>query len=114
MRRSLAALYRQACQSRAPLIRLLTDLSRFPFPKGFAAAAEFVLNQDLRAALEQTRIDRAEVTRLFQSAKAEGITLDVALWSLPTGSRWSAWPACLRHDARWPQSATRSALRAFF
>jgi hypothetical protein len=70
-----AALYRQVYESRAPLMRFLTDLG-IPLPKGFAAAAEFVLNQDLRAALEQTQIDRAEVTRLFESAKAEGITLD--------------------------------------
>ena len=71
-----AALYRQVYESRAPLMRFLTDLA-IPLPKGFAAAAEFVLNQDLRAALEQTQIDRAEVTRLFESAKAEGITLDM-------------------------------------
>ena len=71
-----AALYRQVYESRAPLMRFLTDLG-IPLPKGFAAAAEFVLNQDLRAALEQTQIDRAEVTRLFESAKAEGITLDM-------------------------------------
>jgi alpha-amylase/alpha-mannosidase (GH57 family) len=71
-----AALYRQVYESRAPLMRFLTDLG-IPLPKGFAAAAEFVLNQDLRAALEQTQIDRAEVTRLFESAKAEGIALDM-------------------------------------
>ena len=70
-----AALYRQIYESRAPLMRFLTDLA-IPLPKGFAAAAEFVLNQDLRAALERPQIDRAEVTRLFESAKAEGIALD--------------------------------------
>ena len=70
-----AALYRQIYESRVPLMRFLTDLA-IPLPKGFAAAAEFVLNQDLRAALERPQIDRAEVTRLFESAKAEGIALD--------------------------------------
>src|SRR5882724_4744818 len=70
------SLYRQIYEPRAPLMRFLTDLG-IPLPKGFAAAAEFVLNQDLRAALEQTQIDRAEVTRLFESAKAEGIALDM-------------------------------------
>ena len=69
------ALYRQIYESRAPLMRFLTDLA-IPLPKGFAAAAEFVLNQDLRAALERPQIDRAEVTRLFESAKAEGIAID--------------------------------------
>ena len=53
-----AALYRQVYESRAPLMRFLTDLG-IPLPTGFAAAAEFVLKQDLRAALEQTQIDRA-------------------------------------------------------
>ena len=71
-----ASLYRQIYESRAPLMRFLTDLA-IPLPKGFAAAAEFVLNQDLRAALERPQIDRAEVTRLFESAKAEGIALDM-------------------------------------
>ena len=34
------------------------------------------MNQDLRAALERPQIDRAEVPRLFESAKDEGIAID--------------------------------------
>jgi len=70
-----ASLYRQIYESRAPLMRFLTDL-KIPLPKGFAAAAEVVLNQDLRAALEQDPIDGGQVNRLFECAKAEGIVLE--------------------------------------
>jgi alpha-amylase/alpha-mannosidase (GH57 family) len=70
-----AALYRQIYEPRAPLMRFLTDL-KIPLSKGFAAAAEVVLNQDLRAALEQDPIDRAQVSRLLDCAKAESIVLD--------------------------------------
>jgi alpha-amylase/alpha-mannosidase (GH57 family) len=70
-----ASLYRQIYESRAPLMRFLTDL-KIPLPKGFAAAAEVVLNQDLRAALEQDPIDGGQVNRLFECAKAEGIILE--------------------------------------
>jgi len=72
-----AALYRQIYEPRAPLMRFLTDL-KIPLPKGFAAAAEVVLNQDLRTALEQDHIDRTQVGRLLDCAKAEGIALDAA------------------------------------
>ena len=70
-----ASLYRQIYEPRAPLMRFLTDL-KIPLPKGFAAAAEVVLNQDLRAALEQDPIDGGQVNRLFECAKAEGIVLE--------------------------------------
>ncbi len=70
-----AALYRQIYEPRAPLMRFLTDLA-IPLPKGFAAAAEVVLNQDLRETLEQPRIDREQVRRLLDCARAEGIALD--------------------------------------
>ena len=69
------SLYRQIYESRAPLLRFLTDLG-IPLPKGFSAAAEFVLNNHLRAALEQPSIDRQHVVRLFESAKEEGVALD--------------------------------------
>ena len=109
-----AALYRQIYESRAPLMRFLTDLG-IPLPKGFAAAAEFVLNQDLRAALEQTQIDRAEVTRLFESAKAEGIALDMtALEFAYPAVVGAGGSACLRRNPRWPHSNNCTTPRAFF
>jgi alpha-amylase/alpha-mannosidase (GH57 family) len=75
--REAETLYRQIYERRAPLMRLLTDLN-IPLPRGFSAAAEFVLNNNLRAALEQPSIDSKEVLGLFETAKIEGVSLDTA------------------------------------
>jgi len=69
------ALYRQIYERRAPVMRFLTGLNT-PLPKGFAAAAEVVLNSDLRRALEQTAIDVQEVITGLETAKLEGVGLD--------------------------------------
>ncbi len=69
------ALYRQIYEPRAPLMRFLTDLG-IPLPKAVAAAAQFVLNSQLRAALEQPAIEKKRLLSLLQSARLEGVTLD--------------------------------------
>src|SRR5690242_5240011 len=69
------ALYRQIYERRAAVMRFLTGLNT-PLPKGFAAAAEVVLNSDLRRALEQTAIDVQEVIKGLETAKLEGVSLD--------------------------------------
>jgi alpha-amylase/alpha-mannosidase (GH57 family) len=69
------ALYRQIYEQRAPIMRFLTDLN-IPLPKGFSAAAEVVLNSDLRRALERTGIDVQQVIRKIDTAKIEGVSLD--------------------------------------
>jgi hypothetical protein len=69
------ALYRQIYEPREPLLRFLTDLG-IPLPKGFAAAADVVINTQLRDALEQTPIDLKRVLALSESARAEGIALE--------------------------------------
>jgi hypothetical protein len=69
------ALYRQIYERRAPMMRFLTGLE-IPLPKGFAAAAEVVLNSDLRRALEQTAIDVQQVIKGLDTAKIEGVSLD--------------------------------------
>jgi alpha-amylase/alpha-mannosidase (GH57 family) len=71
------SLYRQIYEPRAPLMRFITDLG-IPLPKGFSAAAEFVLNNQLRATLEQASIDQKRVISLLQSARLEGVVLDTA------------------------------------
>jgi alpha-amylase/alpha-mannosidase (GH57 family) len=71
------SLYRQIYEPRAPLMRFLTDLG-IPLPKGFAAAAEFVLNNYLRAALEGPEIDSSRVIELLETIRLEGVTLDTA------------------------------------
>jgi len=70
-------LYRQLYEQRAPIMRYLTDL-HIPLPKAFTAAAAFVLNGDLRRALQDDEIDPKRVTDLLNSAKTEGIALDTA------------------------------------
>jgi hypothetical protein len=69
------SLYRQIYDSRAPLLRFITNL-RIPLPKGFAAAADFVLNSQLRAALERRPLDEKRVLKLLESARLEGVVLD--------------------------------------
>jgi alpha-amylase/alpha-mannosidase (GH57 family) len=68
-------LYRQIYEQRAPVMRYLTDL-RIPLPKAFTAAAELVLNGDLRRALQHQEINAERVTALLDSAEIAGVTLD--------------------------------------
>ena len=70
--------YRQIYERHAPMMRFLTDL-KIPLPKAFAAAAEFVLNNRLRRALEQPAIDFKQVAQLLETAKIEGVGLDDAM-----------------------------------
>jgi alpha-amylase/alpha-mannosidase (GH57 family) len=71
------ALYRQIYEPRAPLLRFLTDLG-MPLPRGFSAAAEFVINHDLRIALERIGADPSRAVELLETAKREGLALDTA------------------------------------
>ena len=58
-------------------MRYLTEL-QIPLPKAFSAAAEFVLNNYLRAAFEQEPIEPARIHNLIKTVKVEGIGLDGA------------------------------------
>ena len=70
-------LYRQIYEQRAPVMRYLTEL-HVPLPKAFTAAAELVVNGDLRQALEDQEINAHRVSALLESAKIAGVTLDTA------------------------------------
>ena len=70
-------LYRQIYEERAAVMRHLTDL-RIPLPKAFTAAAELVLNGDLRRALQDEEINAECVCALLESAKIAGVTLDAS------------------------------------
>jgi alpha-amylase/alpha-mannosidase (GH57 family) len=70
-------LYRQIYEPRAPLMRFITDLG-IPLPKEFSAAAEFVLNHQLRTALEQPAAERQRLLGLLEAARLEGVLLDTA------------------------------------
>jgi hypothetical protein len=71
------SLYRQIYQPRVPLMRFLTDLG-IPLPRGFAAAADFVVNHQMRALLEESPLDRKRMLELLQIARLEGIALESA------------------------------------
>ncbi len=68
-------LYRQIYEQRGPVMRYLTDL-QIPLPRAFTAAAELVLNGDLRRALQKRKVSSERVTALLESAKIAGVTLD--------------------------------------
>jgi alpha-amylase/alpha-mannosidase (GH57 family) len=101
------SLYRQIYERRAPLMRFLTDLG-IPLPKGFSAAAEFVVNNYLRAALEHPSIDPNQVISLFETAKLEGVALEIA--SLEFGYRRSLEAAAMKFAA----DLTPSTLQQFY
>jgi hypothetical protein len=69
------ALYRQIYEHNAPLMRLLTDL-RIPSPRAFRAAAEVVLNANIRESLESPDLDPQRIKNLFNAATVEGVALD--------------------------------------
>ena len=59
----------------APLMRFLNTLGT-PLPNAFRAAAELVLNVDLRRSVEDLSSDPEDVQRLLDEARALGVTLD--------------------------------------
>jgi hypothetical protein len=70
-------LYRQIYERRAPMMRFLTNL-HIPLPKALGAAAEFVLNGCLRAALEQEEINPDLIHSLLETTTLEGVAIDAA------------------------------------
>jgi hypothetical protein len=59
------------------MMRFLTNLN-IPLPKALGAAAEFVLNRHLRAALEESEINPDLVRSLLETTTLEGVPLDAA------------------------------------
>ncbi len=75
--REAETLYRQIYEHRAPMMRFLTNL-HIPLPKALGAAAEFVLNGYLRAALEHEEVNPDLVRSLLETASLEGVAIDAA------------------------------------
>ncbi|MGC1688281.1 MAG: DUF3536 domain-containing protein [Candidatus Acidiferrales bacterium] len=73
---SAAAAYRSIYDTQAPLIRFLYDLS-IPVPPALKAAAQIVLNNQLRLAFEKTDLDPSSVRSFLREALASHIDLDV-------------------------------------
>jgi hypothetical protein len=68
--------FRDIFQHHAPLMRFLRSLGT-PLPKAFAAAAELVLNMDLRRRVGDPAADLEEVHRLLAERAALEVDLDV-------------------------------------
>jgi len=71
----IEAIYRQLYETNVPLMRFLKD-SGAPPPKALYAAAEFVLNADLRRAFQKEEFNPELIDTLLGGSKSEGISLD--------------------------------------
>jgi hypothetical protein len=69
------AVYRQLYEARAPLMRFLAGLNN-PLPRAFLAAAEFILNSDLRRAFETLPVAPEHIKTLLHEAQTGGLSLD--------------------------------------
>ncbi len=67
--------YRRLYEHHAPIMQFLKD-SASPTPKALYAAAELVLNMDLRKAFEESDFDKENAEALLENANRLGITLD--------------------------------------
>jgi len=69
--------YRQLYEHHALMMRFLVEIG-VPLPKAFHAAAEFVLNLDLRRAFEEEEPDLDEVRAHLEAVAAWRVELDTA------------------------------------
>jgi alpha-amylase/alpha-mannosidase (GH57 family) len=90
--------FRDVFLHHAPLMRFLQSLGT-PLPKAFQAAAELVLNVDLRRAFEEPLVDSEEVERLLEETRALGVDLDTVGLSYALGK---ALEAMLAHLEKHP------------
>jgi alpha-amylase/alpha-mannosidase (GH57 family) len=71
----IEAIYRQLYETNVPLMRFLKD-SGAPPPKALYAAAEVVLNADLRRAFEKEEFSPELIDTFLDASTSEGISLD--------------------------------------
>jgi hypothetical protein len=69
------ASYRQIYEHHGPLMRYLMDIGA-PMPPSFAAAAELVINANLRGVLEEAPIGSERLEEYLEDARTWAITLD--------------------------------------
>ena len=69
------AVYRQQYETNYPLVRFLIDLGN-PIPKALHAAAEFIINTDLRISLSQDELATDRIEDLLDDARACDLHLD--------------------------------------
>jgi Domain of unknown function (DUF3536) len=71
------ALYRQIYDTNAPLLRFLKDI-RIPAPAAIMAAAQYVINADLKRSFEADELDLDVVRELLENADMKAVPLDAA------------------------------------
>ena len=98
----LEAAYRQQYEFNYPLMRFLVDLGN-PIPSTLLAAAEFVLNSDLRMLLDQNQMDRERIRAVIDDARSFNIPLDSAGLALEFERTLERIVECLTED---PQDLT--------
>ena len=98
--------YRHIFEQHAPLMRFLKTLGTPP-PKAFAAAAELVLNHDLRRAVSAPVADPDEVRRLLAETSALGVELDVPELSYALEQALESLVEDLRASPRDPELLRR-------
>ncbi len=69
------AVYRRLYQSRAPLIRFITDLG-IPVPNALRATSSVVLKADLREAFAQEKLDFKRIEALLSDSRNTGVDLN--------------------------------------
>ena len=67
--------YRQIYEINAPLLLFLKDIM-VPAPRALAAAAEYVLNADIRKGFEDPMLDPNQMPQLLDAAAMQGVSLD--------------------------------------
>jgi alpha-amylase/alpha-mannosidase (GH57 family) len=71
----IEAVYRQQYENNYPLVRFLTDLGN-PIPRALHAAAEFIVNTDLRTSMSQDDLVPERIAGLLDDARAGDLHLD--------------------------------------
>jgi alpha-amylase/alpha-mannosidase (GH57 family) len=71
----IEAVYRQQYENNYPLLRFLIDLGN-PIPRALHAAAEFIVNTDLRTYLSRDNLDPEKIEGLLSDARAGDLRLD--------------------------------------
>jgi alpha-amylase/alpha-mannosidase (GH57 family) len=71
----IEAVYRQQYEANYSLMRFLIDLGN-PIPKALHAAAEVIVNTDLRTCLATSELDTERINRLLEEASSSNLSLD--------------------------------------
>ena len=90
--------YRQVYDTNADLMRYLIELD-LPLPRALTMAAEFVLNRDLRRALDPATLDLPRIRSLLNGANAAEVPLDAEGLAFAAARAVSELVAALREDA---------------